>query len=50
VHNLAFLLGLVADARAAVADGSFGSLRATVQDIWREPARPHRVGSPLTRR
>jgi queuine tRNA-ribosyltransferase len=37
IHNLAWLLELMARIRAAIVDGSFAALRAEVVDTW-EPA------------
>lgn len=34
IHNLAFILGLMGEARAAVAQGRFQALRATIADVW----------------
>jgi len=35
IHNLAFVLGLMSDARAAIAGGRFDALRSQVSDVWR---------------
>jgi queuine tRNA-ribosyltransferase len=34
IHNLAFVLGLMADARAAIAEGRFEALRARTSELW----------------
>jgi queuine tRNA-ribosyltransferase len=34
IHNLAFILDLMADARAAILDGRFGAFRAAVAETW----------------
>jgi queuine tRNA-ribosyltransferase len=34
IHNLAFVLGLMAEARAAIADGRFEALRAQTAEVW----------------
>ena len=34
LHNIAFLNGLVADARAAIEAGRFGTFREQVDDVW----------------
>ncbi len=34
LHNLAFLLGLVARARQAITAGTLGTLRAEVAGVW----------------
>jgi queuine tRNA-ribosyltransferase len=40
LHNLAFLLELMARARAAVTAGQFGVLRREIMDVWDPVGRP----------
>jgi queuine tRNA-ribosyltransferase len=35
IHNLAFVLGLMAEARAAIAIGRFEGLRARTAEVWK---------------
>jgi queuine tRNA-ribosyltransferase len=34
IHNLAFMLGLMAEARSAIAGGTFSALRARTLEMW----------------
>jgi queuine tRNA-ribosyltransferase len=34
IHNLAFVLGLMAEARAAIAEGRFDALRSHTSEVW----------------
>jgi queuine tRNA-ribosyltransferase len=34
IHNLSYVIGLVAEARAAVADGNLAALRRRTADLW----------------
>jgi queuine tRNA-ribosyltransferase len=34
IHNLAFVLGLMSDARAAIIEGRFAALRASTAEAW----------------
>ncbi len=35
IHNLAFVLGLMADARTAITEGRFGALRSHIAEVWK---------------
>jgi queuine tRNA-ribosyltransferase len=39
IHNLAFVAGLMREARAAIAEGSFDALRSRTAAVWSEPGR-----------
>ena len=34
IHNLAFVLGLMTEARSAIAEGRFDALRARTAEVW----------------
>jgi queuine tRNA-ribosyltransferase len=35
IHNLAFILGLMVEARSAIAEGRFDALRSHIAEVWK---------------